>query len=90
MFTQSAKMDINEMMRDQHATIKLNLARLTAAVDSYSTIFEQNEFSEDLSAVGEISQSHVEMVESVKQMQSAVYGPLNMIMLHFEEVRQLS
>ena len=77
------------MMRDQHDAIKETLTALEDAVHSYSATFEKSASSEDLSAVSQISQAHVEMVKRVKQMQSAVYGPLNMVMLHFEEVRRL-
>lgn len=78
------------MMREQHIAIKKNLQELTATVEAYSDTFELNASSDDLSAMGQISQRHVKMIESVKQMQSAIYGPLNMIMLHFEEVGFMS
>lgn len=77
------------MKEDQLVAIKANFEEFTAAVNEYSAIFEQNASLDDLSAVGEISQYHVKMLQSVKQMQSAVYGPLNMIMLHYEEVSSL-
>ena len=76
-----------EQMIAQHKAIKSNLQALTDAVAAYSTTFEKNILSDDLDAVGQISQCQVEMVENVKQMQSAIYGPLNMVMLHYEEVR---
>lgn len=71
----------------QHNAIKAQLQSLTEAVDAYSGTFEKNISSDDLEAIGQISQCQVAMVERVKQMQSAIYGPLNMIMLHYEEVR---
>jgi hypothetical protein len=77
---------MRRMMQDQHLTIKANLAELTEVVNTYSTTFENNESNVDIAAVAKLSECHVKMLESVKQMQSAVYGPLNMIMLHFEEV----
>ncbi|KAF8851799.1 o-methyltransferas-like protein [Acephala macrosclerotiorum] len=78
-------MDIKTMMEQQHAAIKSNLAQLTAAVDSYSTTFEKNISLNDPAALGEIAQCQVKMLDSVKQMQSAVYGPINMVTLNFEE-----
>ncbi|KAK2756393.1 hypothetical protein FQN54_005285 [Arachnomyces sp. PD_36] len=69
----------------QHDAIKSNLRALTDAVEEYSSTFEKNISSDDLEAVGQISQRQVAMVENVKQMQSAIYGPLNMVMLHYEE-----
>ncbi|RDL36122.1 Uncharacterized protein BP5553_06734 [Venustampulla echinocandica] len=77
-------MDRKQMIA-QHNAIKSQLQTLTNAVDAYSTMFEKNSSSDDLAAVGEISQCQVTMAESVKQMQSAIYGPLNMVMLHYEE-----
>lgn len=71
----------------QHDAIKSNLRTLTDAVEAYSTAFEKNITSDDLEAVGQISQCQVTLMEQVKQMQSAIYGPLNMVMLHYEEVR---
>jgi hypothetical protein len=76
-----------EQMIAHHNAIKAQLKTLTKAVNAYSTTFEKNYLSDDLTAIGEISQCHVTMTESVKQMQSAIYGPLNMVMLHYEEVR---
>lgn len=76
-----------EQMIAQHNAIKSNLRTLTDAVEAYSSTFEKNILSDDLEAVGQISQRQVEMVENVKQMQSTIYGPLNMVMLHYEEVR---
>lgn len=73
-------------MTAQLNAIKSNLRVLTDAVDTYSATFEKNIVSDDLEAVGQISECQVAMVESVKQMQSAIYGPLNMVMLHYEEV----
>ena len=70
----------------QHDAIKTQLQTLTDAVNAYSTTFEKNSSSEDLAAIGQISECQVTMAESVKQMQSAIYGPLNMVMLHYEEV----
>jgi hypothetical protein len=70
----------------QHNAIKAQLKTLTDAVNAYSATFEKNSSSDDLAAIGEISQCQVTMTESVKQMQSAIYGPLNMVMLHYEEV----
>jgi hypothetical protein len=70
----------------QHDAIKTQLKTLTDAVNAYSATFEKNSSSDDLAAIGEISQCQVTMTESVKQMQSAIYGPLNMVMLHYEEV----
>lgn len=78
------------MMEEQHIAIKANLEHFTAIANEYSAVFERNASSDDLSAVGEISQCHVRLLESVKQLQSAVYGPLNMIMLHYEEVSHLA
>lgn len=75
-----------EQMIAQHNAIKSNLQALTDAVEAYSSTFEKNILSDDLEAVGQISQCQVAMVENVKQMQSAIYGPLNMVMLHYEEV----
>ncbi|KFY73693.1 hypothetical protein V499_06221 [Pseudogymnoascus sp. VKM F-103] len=69
----------------QHNAIKTQLKTLTDAVNAYSATFEKNSSSDDLAAIGEISQCQVTMTESVKQMQSAIYGPLNMVMLHYEE-----
>ncbi|OAQ65236.2 O-methyltransferase [Pochonia chlamydosporia 170] len=74
-----------EQMIAQHNAIKSNLRTLTDAVEAYSSTFEKNISSDDLEAVGQISQCQVAMVENVKQMQSAIYGPLNMVMLHYEE-----
>src|SRR5690554_106727 len=71
----------------QHNAIKAQLQTLTDAVNAYSATFEKNSSSDDLEAIGQISQCQVTMTESVKQMQSAIYGPLNMVMLHYEEVR---
>ena len=73
------------MMEQQYVVLKANFQQLTAAVNAYSAIFEKNGSSDDLSEIGEISQCHVKLLQKVKQMQSAVYGPLNMILLHFEE-----
>lgn len=70
----------------QHDAIKANLQTLTESVQAYSATFEKNISSDDLDAVGQISQCQVTMMENVKQMQSVIYGPLNMVMLHYEEV----
>lgn len=75
-----------EQMITQHNAIKSSLRALTDAVETYSSTFKKNILSDDLEAVGQISQCQVVMVENVKQMQSAIYGPLNMVMLHYEEV----
>ncbi|KAG0650292.1 O-methyltransferase afvC [Hyphodiscus hymeniophilus] len=76
-------MDTKQMMQEQYVAIKANLEELTAAVNAYSAVFEKHASSDDLAT--QISQFQVRMLESVKQMQSAVYGPLNMVMIHFEE-----
>lgn len=76
-----------EQIIAQHDAIKSNLRALTDAVEAYSSTFQKNALSDDLEAVGQISQCQVVMMENVKQMQSAIYGPLNMVMLHYEEVR---
>ncbi|CZR66315.1 related to O-methyltransferase B [Phialocephala subalpina] len=78
-------MDIKSMMEQQHAAVKSTLAQLTAAVEGYSTTFEKNISLNDPAAMGEIAQCQVKMLDNVKQMQSAVYGPLNMVTLNFEE-----
>ena len=79
-------MDRKQMIA-QHKAIKSELQTLNDAVEAYSSTFEKNFLSDDLEAVGQISQCQVAMADSVKQMQSAIYGPLNMVMLHYEEVR---
>jgi len=79
-------MDFKSMMAQQHFAIKASLKNLTAAVDAYSVVYEKSETSADPSIMGDLSLLHVKMIETVKQMQSAVYGPLNMMTLHFEEV----
>lgn len=76
-----------EQITKQHDAIKSNLRALNNAVETYSATFETNISSDDLEAVGQISQCQVALMETVKQMQSAIYGPLNMVMLHYEEVR---
>ncbi|KUJ20824.1 o-methyltransferase-like protein [Mollisia scopiformis] len=78
-------MDIKQIMTQQHLAIIANLQELTAAVGAYSTKFESSVSVDDPVAMGELAQSHVDMLGSVKQMQSAVYGPINMVTLHFEE-----
>lgn len=75
-----------EQITAQHEAIKANLQALTDTVNSYSSTFEKNIASDDLEAVGQISQCQVAMMEQVKQIQSVIYGPLNMVMLHYEEV----
>lgn len=79
-------MDIKQIIRDQQTTVKDSFQKFATDVNAYLAMVEKHAFLDDLSAVGQISQCHMTMVESVKQMQSAAYGPLNMIMLHFEEV----
>jgi len=69
----------------QHKAIKTQLQNVTAAVNRYLVAFEENSLSKDLALVGRLSQSHVSMIENVKQLQSAIYGPLNMVLLHYEE-----
>jgi hypothetical protein len=76
-----------EQIIAQHDAIKSTLRAFTEAVEAYSSTVEKNILSDDLEAVGQISQCQVVMMENVKQMQSAIYGPLNMVMLHYEEVR---
>ena len=78
-----------EQIIKQHDAIKSHLRALNNAVEAYSSTFEKNISSEDLEAVGQISQCQVAMMETVKQMQSAIYGPLNMVMLHYEEVQSI-
>jgi hypothetical protein len=80
-------MDFRAMMAQQHAAIKSSLQVLTAAVDAYSDTYEKITGTDGATAMGDLSLHHVKMTESVKQMQSAVYGPVNMVTLHFEEVR---
>lgn len=72
------------MMSQQLLTIKASLQELTTLIESYSTKFGHSSL-DDPADVGEIAQSYVEMLQSVKQMQSAVYGPINMVTLQFEE-----
>ncbi|KAJ6780479.1 hypothetical protein PWT90_08423 [Aphanocladium album] len=74
-----------EQIKKQHDAIKSNLQTLNNAVEAYSATFETNINSNDLEAVGQISQCQVALMETVKQMQSVIYGPLNMVMLHYEE-----
>lgn len=76
-----------EQQTAQHDAIKSNLQALIDTVQAYSSIMERNTSSDDLETVGQISQCQVVMMENVKQMQSVIYGPLNMVMLHYEEVR---
>lgn len=70
----------------QRQAIESQLQSLTDVVNSYFETFDRYHPSTDLKAVGHLSKSQVMMVEGVKQMQSAIYGPLNMVMLHYEEV----
>lgn len=77
----------NTQKTAQYNAIKSQIQILNNAVNTYLATFEENSSSEDLVAVGKISQCQVIMIETVKQMQSAIYGPLNMVMLHYEEVR---
>ena len=72
--------------RAQAIAIRENLQKTSAAVEEYLTIFDQNKTSTDLGSAGQISDCHAVMIENVKQLQSAIYGPLNMVMLHYEEV----
>lgn len=76
------------MVAQQNIAIKENLRELTAAVDAYSTACEKNATAGK--SDGELEQSHVKLMTSVKQMRSAIYGPMNMVTSHFEEVTRNS
>lgn len=71
----------------QRDAIKSSLQTLIDAAQAYSSALERSTSSDDLETVGQISQCQVAMMENVKQMQSVIYGPLNMVMLHYEEVQ---
>lgn len=77
------------MVVQQHTAIKASLQELNAAVDLYSGTFEKMATSDDPAVMGELSSHQVKMTESVNKMKSSVYGPLNMVTAHFEEVRNL-
>lgn len=76
------------MIAQQNVAIKATLQKLTAAVEAYSAICEKNTTLAGLSQAGEVAQSHVKLMNSMKEMKTAVYGPMNMVTAHFEEVRQ--
>lgn len=69
----------------QAEAIRTQLRQTTDAVNSYLAIYKENQDSTELEAAGKVSDSHVLMIENVKQLQSAIYGPLNMVVLHYEE-----
>jgi hypothetical protein len=75
------------VITQQHVAIKSSLKELTALVDVYSETYDKSVALDDAAAMGALSLHQVKMTESVKQMQSVIYGPINMMTLHFEEVR---
>lgn len=75
-----------EQLKAQSVAIKNQLQNVTRAVEEYLQTFEACPSEADLGSMGRLSQCQVDMVDNVKQLQSAIYGPLNMVMLHYEEV----
>lgn len=75
------------MLATQHAEIKASLAELNTVVNTYSATFDKMTPSDDPAIMAQLSMQQVKMTETVNQMQSAVYGPVNMMNKHFEEVQ---
>jgi hypothetical protein len=74
------------MLQKQNAAIKSDLAELNAMVEKYFSVFESNPTLSDPSQAGAVAKSHVELMQCVKKMKSTVYGPVNNVLAHFEEV----
>ena len=73
----------------QAKAIQTHLQRTTDAINEYLATLQNDTSSTDLASAGRLSSCQVSMTENVKQLQSAIYGPLNMVMLHYEEVNDL-
>lgn len=74
------------MLQKQNAAIKSDLAELNAMVENYFSVFESNPILSDPSQAGAVAKSHVELMRCVKKMKSTVYGPVNNVLAHFEDV----
>jgi len=79
-------MDPALMIRQQNAAVKATLQELTAAAEEFSSVCEQNAELAGVSEAGKVAQSHLKLMNSMQKMRAAVYGPMNMVTAHFEEV----
>lgn len=78
------------MTKKQNDAIRASLAELTSKVEKHLSAREENALNSSAFTAATMSKTHVELMSAARKMKSDVYGPVNNVASHYEEVRNLS
>lgn len=69
------------------AALRQSLSEVSAAVDRYAELATQNVGNKDVTASGDVSQSHRDLYLKSRRLLQTVRGPVDMVISNFEQVR---
>jgi hypothetical protein len=75
-----------EMAAHQAAVVDRALQDVISAAETYAKLSVQNAGATSLSEVGEVSQSQIDLIASVRVLDRTVRGPVTMLFSHLENV----
>lgn len=70
----------------QIAAITQALEDVTKDLKAYASVIENGSDGKDLESIGKVSQSHTDLVASVRSLNRAARGPVDMIFAQIENV----
>lgn len=75
-----------EAALQQVATITQALEEVTKGLKQYATVIQASGGETDLESIGQISQSHTDLVSGVRSLNRAARGPVDMVFAQIEAV----
>ncbi|KAK6603359.1 o-methyltransferase [Botrytis cinerea] len=78
-----------EMTKRQNEAIRASLAELTSTVEKHLSACEENALNGSASTAASMSKTHVELMSAARKMKSDVYGPVNNVASHYEELEDM-
>ncbi|TGO17686.1 hypothetical protein BTUL_0015g00210 [Botrytis tulipae] len=75
-----------EMTKKQNDAIRASLAELTFTVEKHISACEENAVHSSTFNAATVTKTHVELMNAARKMKSDVYGPVNNIASHYEEL----
>ena len=82
---QVEKMD-KEAALQQVAAITQALEEVTKGLKQYATVIQESGGKSDLESIGQVSQSHTDLVSGVRTLNRASRGPVDMVFAQIEAV----
>lgn len=79
-----------ETTKKQNDAIRASLAELTLTVEAHISACEENAVHSSTFNAATVTKTHVDLMNAARKMKSDVYGPVNNIASHYEEVRSIA